>query len=129
MADPTRKGMYVGQFTALHEGTYRLELGGARGSDDEQLDAAHSGARARPGARNPQRNDALLSEIAKRTGGMYYVGAEAVLGGSGLPPLVKQLEDRTEMTYLAGVTDRDFDRNWMRGIAGRRSAAHCAWNG
>ena len=59
---------------------------------------------------NPERNDALLSEIAKRTGGMYYVGADAVLGARGVPPLVNQLPDRTEVTYLAGVTDREFER-------------------
>ncbi len=65
---------------------------------------------------NPQRNDALLTEMAKRTGGMYYVGADAVLGSRGLPPLVNQLQDRTETTYLAGVTDREFEFDWMRGL-------------
>jgi hypothetical protein len=30
--------------------------------------------------------------------------------------LVTQLKDRTETTYLAGVTDREFDFNWMRGL-------------
>jgi len=65
---------------------------------------------------NPERNDALLADVAKRTGGIYYVGADAVLGTKGMPPLVKQLHDRTQTTYLAGVTDRDFDFDWMRGL-------------
>ena len=29
---------------------------------------------------NPQRNDALLSEIANRTKGQYYVGISAAMG-------------------------------------------------
>ena len=39
-----------------------------------------------------------------------------MLGARGVPPLVNQLADRTEVTYLAGVTDRDFDESWMRGL-------------
>ncbi len=27
---------------------------------------------------NPQRNDALLSRIAKQTGGKYYIGVDAI---------------------------------------------------
>ena len=65
---------------------------------------------------NPERNDAVLSEIASRTGGQYYVGAEAVLGRSGKPPLANQLRDRTEVTYLAGLTDRQFEHDWLRGL-------------
>ena len=56
---------------------------------------------------NPERNDSLLKQIADQTGGKYYVGADAVLGARGMPPLASQLADRTEVTYLAGVTDKD----------------------
>jgi hypothetical protein len=47
---------------------------------------------------------------------VYYVGADAVLGAHGMPPLVKQLRDRTEVTYLAGVTDRQFEHDWLQGL-------------
>jgi hypothetical protein len=113
--DPARPGMYVGQFTALQEGNYRLEL--AVPESDNEVLARRIQVRVPDLEReNPERNDALLAEIAKRTGGQYYVGADAVLGARGLPPLVNQLPDRTEVTYLAGVTDRDFDERWMRGL-------------
>jgi hypothetical protein len=113
--DPARKGMYIGQFTALVEGTYRLELPLAEG--EAELLSRRIQVRVPDVEReNPERNDALLSELAKRTGGMYYVGADAVLGSRGLPPLVNQLRDRTETTYLAGVTDRDFEFDWMRSL-------------
>ena len=115
VADPTRKGMFVGQFTALQEGTYRLQMG-VPDSDAEQLTRRIQVKVPDLERENPERNDALLSEIAKRTGGLYYVGTEAVLGTRGVPPLVNQLQDRTEVTYLAGVTDRDFEHDWMQGL-------------
>jgi hypothetical protein len=57
-----------------------------------------------------------LSEIAKRTGGLYYVGAASVLGSKETPDLMSQLKDRTEVTYLPGITDRDFEETWMQGL-------------
>ncbi len=122
--DPTRKGMYAGQFTALLEGTYRLELA-VPGSEAEVLTRRIQVRVPDIERENPQRNDALLADLAKRTGGMYYVGAEAVLGGKGLPPLSAQLADRTETTYLQGVTDRDFDLAWMRGLLAVICGALC----
>jgi hypothetical protein len=114
-ADPARKGMYVGQFTALEEGTYRLEMA-VPDSDAEQLSRRIQVKVPDLERENPERNDALLSEITKRTGGLYYVGTAAVLGSRGVPPLVNQLPDRTEVTYLAGVTDREFEHNWLEGL-------------
>ncbi|REK09430.1 MAG: hypothetical protein DWQ37_18505 [Planctomycetota bacterium] len=113
--DPARKGMYVGQFTALVEGTYRLALP-VPDSEDDVLTRRIQVRVPDIERENPERNDALLSELAKRTGGLYYVGAETVLGAAGMPPLPNQLQDRTETTYLAGVTDRDFEFDWMRGL-------------
>lgn len=112
-ADPTRKGMFVGQFTTLQEGAYRLELPvpenqGELLSHRIQVKVPDLEREA------PERNDALLSDLAKSTGGLYYVGADAPLGARGLPSLASQLRDRTEVTYLAGVTDREFEQNWMR---------------
>ncbi len=115
MADPARKGMYVGQFTALEEGTYRLEML-VPDSGGEELTRRIQVKVPDLERENPERNDALLSEIAKRSGGLYYVGAEAVLGAQGVPPLVNQLRDQTEVTYLAGVTDRQFEHDWMQGL-------------
>jgi len=115
MPDASRKGMYAGQFTALVEGTYRLEL--AVPDSNSELLTRRIQVRVPDVEReNPERNDALLAELAKRTGGMYYVGADSVLGSRGVPPLAAQLKDRTETTYLAGVTDREFEFDWMRGL-------------
>jgi hypothetical protein len=119
-ADPARKGMYTGQFTALQEGTYRLEL--PVPDTEEQLSRRIQVKVPDLEREDPQRNDALLVEIAKRTGGTYYVGADAVLGARGVPPLPGLIKDRTEVTYLAGITDPDFQQQWsawlMGGICG-----------
>jgi hypothetical protein len=123
-ADPARKGMYAGQFTALQEGTYRLEMTVPE-SDEEQLSRRIQVKVPDLERENPERNDALLAEIAKRTRGLYYVGADAVLGGRGVPSLVNQLQDRTEVTYLAGVTDREFEHRWMQSLVGVICGALC----
>ena len=51
---------------------------------------------------NPQRNDALLSEIATRTNGQYYVGMPAAMGSAGVPALAGQLKDQSRMTLEIG---------------------------
>jgi hypothetical protein len=107
--------MYAGQFTALQEGTYRLELS-VPDADEEQLSRRIQVKVPDLERENPQRNDALLSEIASRTGGLYYVGAESVLGAKGMPAIATQLESREKVTYLAGVSDQQFDFYWMRGL-------------
>lgn len=122
--DATRKGMYVGQFTVLQEGTFRLEM--TVPDSQQELLSRRIQVRVPDLEReNPERNDALLAEIAKRTGGLYYVGPDAVLGGRGMPPLASQLPDRTETTYLAGVTDRDFQRRWLQALLGVICGALC----
>jgi len=113
VADKSRKGMYAGQFTALGEGTYRLELTLPDGNE-EQMTRRIQVRVPDLERENPQRNDALLSEIAKSTGGAYFVGASSVLKGKDAPDLFSQLKDRTEVTYMSGVTDREFEENWMR---------------
>jgi hypothetical protein len=115
--------MYVGQFTALQEGTYRLEL--AVADTTEQLSRRIQVRVPDLERENPQRDDAVLSEIAKGTGGLYYVGADTVLGKRGMPELATKLEDRTETTYLAGVADTDFERNWTNGLLALICGALC----
>jgi len=112
--DAQRAGLYQGQFAALAEGTYRLEL--AVPDADERLARRIHVAVPDLERQRPERNDALLAHIAQATGGLYYVGADAVLGGSGAPPLVARLPDRTKQTYLAGVKDLEFAQRWMQGL-------------
>ena len=126
-ADSERKGMFSGQFTALQEGTYRLELA-VPGSEDEPLSRRIQVKVPDLERENPQRNDALLSELAKRTSGLYYVGADSALGRHGMPQVAAQLKDRTEVTYLAGVKDLEFEERWMWVLLGViRGALFLEW--
>jgi hypothetical protein len=116
-ADTTRQGMYQGQFTALQEGAYRLDLAPPDGAD-EQISKRIQVRVPDLERENPERNDALLADIARRTGGRYYVGVDAALGARGLPAVASELKDRTETSYLTGVKDQQFDRWWMQIILG-----------
>ncbi len=109
--DPTRQGTYQGHFPAIEEGAYRLELP-APESDNERLVRRIQVKVPELERENPQRNDALLSRIAKETGGKYYLGAEAVFRDS--PPLVEQLKDRTSTIILSDVPNPKWEETWLR---------------
>ena len=75
----SRKGCTSGQFTALQEGTYRLELA-MPDSPETRLSKRIQVKVPDLERENPERNDALLTDIAEKTGGRYYVGMAAALG-------------------------------------------------
>lgn len=83
--DPTRLGAFLGQFPALLEGTYRLELPVPE-SDNKRLSRRIQVKAPDLERENPRRNDALLSGIAKNTGGRYYIGMESAVATHGHPP-------------------------------------------
>jgi hypothetical protein len=78
-ADPSRAGTYRGQFALHKEGVYRLELPVPE-SDNELLTRRIQVRVPDLEREHPQRNDALLNEIAAKTGGVYYIGLESALG-------------------------------------------------
>ena len=65
----------------------------------------------------PQRNDAELQVLASETGGNYYVGVEAALGGE--TSLADAVVSKRRETYLPGTPDRNFQlklRTWLLGL-------------
>jgi hypothetical protein len=93
LADATQaKGSFRGQFTARREGVYVLELP-VPDADNERLVRRVQVKVPELESENPRRNDALLSEIARKTGGTYYIGLEAAISGVKGPPEVKPLAD------------------------------------
>jgi hypothetical protein len=123
-ADSARKGHFAGQLTALKPGPYALELVVPE-SNDERLARRFQVIVPEREQENPERNDALLSELARRTGGTYTIGAEKVLGGPGIRPLAGELKDQTESTFLSGVPDLEFQRWWMTVLLGVICGALC----
>ena len=113
--DAARKGMYRGQFTALQEGTFRVDLA-TPGVIDEPLSSRVQIKVPDLEREHARRNDPLLSKIAASTGGIYYVGIEAAMGtpSTSTRPILTHLVNREEITTLVGAPDRDFDRQVMR---------------
>jgi hypothetical protein len=111
--DPSRAGAYFGQFPVLQEGTYRLELPVPE-SENERLSRRIQVKAPDLERENPRRNDALLSTIAKNTGGRYYVGMAAAVDPAGPAPLVVQLKDRTSTTIVPIAPNRLRDELWLR---------------
>ncbi len=111
-------GEFAGQFVARQEGTYRLEL-------------ATGDAEAGPLTRRltvdvpdlereiPNRQDQLLGDVARASGGEYYVGFDAALGLSAQQALVDRLVDHTRTTTLSGTPVPLWDNVWvMLGLCG-----------
>ncbi|MGH7140102.1 MAG: VWA domain-containing protein, partial [Pirellulales bacterium] len=96
LADPSKKGTYRGQFTVRKEGMYLIDL--PVPESDERLSRRIQVKVPELEREKPQRNDALLSELATKTGGVYYIGLKAALVGdeaSSSQPLVDVLRDQS----------------------------------
>jgi hypothetical protein len=108
--DPSRVGSYVGQFPVLQQGDYRLELALP---DDEEQRLTH---RIRVDIPNlerehPQRNDALLSQLAADTGGKYFVGLQSLVDQAD--SIAALLKDRTKTIVLTATPSRDWEKQWL----------------
>jgi hypothetical protein len=117
-ADENHKGMYLGQFSVLQEGSYRLDLPVPESVDD-QLSRRFQVQGSNPERENSQRNNQLLSEIATGTKALYYRGLTAIGGSQGLPALATQLRDRSETITLTGAPDEAFQKRqmyWLMGL-------------
>jgi hypothetical protein len=111
-ADPARKGMYGGQFTVTQEGECRLALIHPD-APDEPLTKRLQVFVPKLEQENPERNDKLLKELTDGTGGLLYLGVPSAIGAQSVKPLVAQLQDRTQETFVAGRKDRDWEETWM----------------
>ena len=122
-----REGMYAGQFTPPQEGDYRIELA-IPGIDGEMLSRDLRVRIPAMEIEQPQRNDALLTQLAQRTAGAYFVGLDAALGRNGIAPLAGQIRAKDQETYLPGSPDRDFAlrlNGWL--LAGICGALSLEW--
>lgn len=111
--DAARAGMYAGQFNALVEGDYQIQLAIPQAEEDNLLTREVRVRVPQLELEHPQRDDALLSDMARRTGGAYYVGIPAVLGHQGAASLPSVIEPQDQQTYLPGTPDRLFQQRLM----------------
>lgn len=124
--DSGRAGMYAGQFTALQEGDYRVELRVPETVDDELLTRDVRVRVPDLEVERPERNDAVLQAIAEKTGGEYYVGLNAATNRQGGGrSLADVLEPQDQETYLPGTPDKLFEKLLMSWLLGLISGALC----
>jgi hypothetical protein len=111
-----QEGTYSGQFPALSEGDYRVELAIPDSPDLELLDKTVRVRLPDREVESPQRNDAVLSELAESSGGEYFVGLAAALGSDGAPSesgLMAAITPQDQETYFPGAPDKDFQQRLM----------------
>jgi hypothetical protein len=111
--EATRGGMYAGQFTAVREGDYRIEV---EVPDSPEAESLLRTVRVRVPdleIERPERNDMLLGEVAKKTGGFFYIGMDAAMGRSDPPGLANMLVAHDQETYLPGTPNKEFERRLM----------------
>ncbi len=117
-ADPSRPGMYAGQFVVRQEGTYQVALP-VLGSDEEPFSKFIQVRVPDLERVHPERNVALLTSIAKDTGGHYYPRLElAAFGDADNMPLGKAIPSRTEVKLLKGAPDKQFAQTQMTWLLG-----------
>ena len=113
--DAARDGMFAGQFTALQDGDYVVELQVPQTAEDTMLTQT---VRVRIPAleiENPKRDDALLTEVAQLSQGEYYIGLNTATNAnaSNRVPLTSRLEPQDQQTTLPGTPDPDFEEKLM----------------
>lgn len=97
MPSEGRPGAYQGQFAVRQEGGYRVELEVPNAPEEDVLSHRIQVSVPDRERENPQRNDALLNEIAKSTGAAYFQGTERV------PELVEKLPAQPRITFLTAA--------------------------
>ncbi len=112
--DSVRPGTFTGQFSANLEGEYRISLPIPDSPDFETLTTQIQSNIPDLEKERPQRNDELLSEIADKTQGHYYVGMSAfdIEIENPLSP-TQLIQPQDQETLLPGTPDRNFQRRLM----------------
>ncbi len=113
--DPTQPGVYVGTFFAKQTGTYTVELTIGGLADNELLSQQTTVRVPAREVQRGQRNDSLLSEIANKTKGKYYIGMDRAAKSSNNEPapLVQEIVPQDQVNYLPGAPDREFQQRLM----------------
>ncbi len=109
--DAQRDGTYVGQFTSTQEGDYEVELVVPQADDLQILTASVKVRVPELEIKAPQRNDAIMNEVAIGTGGNYFPSIEEV--HREMPRLLESLVPQDQETYLPGTPDRKFQQRLM----------------
>ena len=114
-----RPGTFNGQFTAGSEGDYRISLPIPASPDLDVLTTTVQANIPDLEKEQPQRNDALLTELADKTNGHFYVGMKSfqTTDANPLSPTAI-IQPQDQETFLTGTLDRFFQRKLMMWLLG-----------
>ena len=114
-ADPSRAGRFVVELPVSQPGDYRLELIVPE-TANERVYQTFRGVVSKVEDEDPQRNAALLREIAEKTQGEYYDDLSAAFGGTTSPALANRLKDvsRTDSIQLSPQPEEE--ERWLRWV-------------
>jgi hypothetical protein len=119
LADKSRPGNFVGQFTVSNEGTYAIALE-APDAPGEQLEKRITASIPDLEFNETRRNEPLLNALAAGAGGQYYPSPQlAATGGGGVPRASELLESRAETKIVRGKPDPKFTERtnqWLLGV-------------
>ena len=119
LADDSRPGNFVGQFSVTTEGSYRIELP-VPDATDEQLTKRITATVPDLEFDETRRNEAMLTALASRTGGRYYTSPKSAVEGEGsIPRAADLIESRAETKILRGKPDDEFTEDlhhWLLGV-------------
>ncbi len=112
-----RPGIYSGRFSTTEEGDYQISLPIPDSVDLEILTASVQAAIPDLEKEKPQRNDRLLSEIASKTNGQYFIGLDKFSMYDSNSPRDESrsliIAPQDQVTYLTGTIDLNFKRKLM----------------
>jgi hypothetical protein len=108
--DVKRPGRYTAQLTVWQPGEYRLTLPVPQSS--ERLTQTFRAVVPKLEEENPQRNVALLKEIAKKTGGGYFGELSAAFAGEA--SLASRLKDVGRRDKVPLATQAEEDEKLLR---------------
>ena len=116
LQDASRPGTYSGLWVATMEGDYQISLPVPGGSQGETLTAEVQASIPELEKKQPQRHDALLSQMASRTGGVYFDHPKKCLSTTdGLANLIKPV---AQETFLPGTPNTCFTEKLMAWLLG-----------
>lgn len=115
LVDGSQPGVYTGQFPVLVPGEYSIELQIGGITSNEILRASVRAKVPATEMQMAQRNDALMSQLATDSGGIYWRGAAAaaVEAPSGLYEVADAIESQDLVAFLPGTPDRNFQLRWL----------------
>ena len=126
LKDAVRPGSFRGRFTAGVQGNYRISLPIPDSPDLETLTTEVQSDIPDLEKEQPERNDAVLAELAERTLGHYYVGTGSLTVDPSDPLFPTQLiQPQDQITFLPGTPDRFFNRRLMMWLLGLITTALC----